>query len=155
VAFDLARLPALVTQAHLAGAKLYLTLNTLVFETELPELERILRGAIAAGVDALIIQDPAVALLARELCPELPLHASTQMTISSVEGARFAQSLGIRRAVLPRELSVKEIARFTQGSPLETEVFVHGALCMAWSGQCLTSEALSDRSANRGQCSQA
>ena len=155
VAFDLGRLPALVAQAHLAGAKLYLTLNTLVFENELPELERVLCGAIEAGVDALIIQDPAVALLARALCPELPLHASTQMTISSAEGARFAQTLGIRRAVLPRELSVKEIARFTQGSPLETEVFVHGALCMSWSGQCLTSEALSDRSANRGQCSQA
>jgi len=155
VAFSLERLPALVAQAHLAGTKLYLTLNTLVFESELPQLERVLRGAIAAGVDALIIQDPAVALLAHALCRELPLHASTQMTISSVEGARFAASLGIRRAVLPRELSVKEIARFTTASPLESEVFVHGALCMAWSGQCLTSEALSDRSANRGQCSQA
>jgi U32 family peptidase len=154
-AFSLARLPQLVERAHFAGVKLYLTVNTLVFERELPALERVLRAAIAAGVDALIVQDPAVALLAHALCPELPLHASTQMTISSVEGARFADSLGISRVVLPRELSVKEIARFTADSPMSAEVFVHGALCMAWSGQCLTSEALSDRSANRGQCSQA
>jgi putative protease len=153
--FDLARLPQLVRRAHHAGVKVYLTLNTLVFERELPELERLLRAVIEAGVDALIVQDPAVALLARELCAELALHASTQMTISSVEGARFAAGLGITRVVLPRELSVKEIARFTQHSPLEAEVFIHGALCMSWSGQCLTSEALSDRSANRGQCSQA
>ncbi|MET0391250.1 MAG: peptidase U32 family protein, partial [Polyangiales bacterium] len=154
-AFDLAGLPALVARAHAAGVKVYLTLNTLVFESELPRLEALLRQVIVADVDALIVQDPAVALIARELCPALPLHASTQMTISSVEGARFAATLGICRVVLPRELSVREIARFTQASPLEAEVFVHGALCMAWSGQCLTSEAFSQRSANRGQCSQA
>lgn len=154
-AFSLDRLPQLATRAHLAGVKLYLTVNTLVFERELEPLESFLRAVIAAGVDALIIQDPAVALLAHALCPDLPLHASTQMTISSVEGARFAASLGISRVVLPRELSAKEVARFTSNSPMSAEVFVHGALCMAWSGQCLTSEALSDRSANRGQCSQA
>jgi putative protease len=154
-AFSLARLPQLVERVHLAGVKLYLTVNTLVFERELAAVEELLRAVIAAGVDALIIQDPAVALLAHALCPELPLHASTQMTISSAEGARFAASLGISRVVLPRELSAKEVARFTAHSPMPAEVFVHGALCMAWSGQCLTSEALSDRSANRGQCSQA
>ena len=154
-AFSLARLPQLVERVHLAGVKLYLTVNTLVFERELEALEAFLRQVIAAGVDALIVQDPAVALLAHALCPELPLHASTQMTISSVEGARFAASLGISRVVLPRELSAKEVARFTANSPMPAEVFVHGALCMAWSGQCLTSEAFSDRSANRGQCSQA
>jgi putative protease len=154
-AFSLARLPQLVERVHMAGVKLYLTVNTLVFERELEALEQFLRALIAAGVDALIIQDPAAALLAHALCPELPLHASTQMTISSVEGARFAASLGISRVVLPRELSAKEVARFTAASPMAAEVFVHGALCMAWSGQCLTSEAFSDRSANRGQCSQA
>jgi putative protease len=154
-AFSLARLPQLVQQVHRAGVKLYLTVNTLVFERELVALEEFLRSVIAAGVDALIIQDPAAALLAHALCPELPLHASTQMTISSAEGARFAASLGISRVVLPRELSAKEVARFTANSPMAAEVFVHGALCMAWSGQCLTSEAFSDRSANRGQCSQA
>ena len=154
-AFSLGSLPQLVERAHLAGVKLYLTVNTLVFERELEALEGFLRAVIAAGVDALIIQDPAVALLARALCPELPLHASTQMTISSVEGARFAATLGISRVVLPRELSTQEVQRFTANSPMAAEVFVHGALCMAWSGQCLTSEAFSDRSANRGQCSQA
>lgn len=154
-AFDLEQLPELVRRAHRAGAKLYLTLNTLVFENELETLETLLRGVIASGVDALIVQDPATAFLARRLCPELRLHASTQMTISSAEGAEFAATLGISRVVLPRELSAKEVALFTSASPLESEVFVHGALCMSWSGQCLTSEAFSERSANRGQCSQA
>lgn len=153
--FSLEALPDLVRRAHAAGANLYLTLNTLVFESELPELERLLRGVVASGVDALIVQDPATALLARRVCPELRLHASTQMTISSAEGATFAETLGIERVVLPRELNTKEIAQFTRQSKLEAEVFVHGALCMAWSGQCLTSEAFSERSANRGQCSQA
>lgn len=154
-AFDLAGLPDLVRRAHAANTKLYLTVNTLVFESELPELERFLRAVASAGVDALIVQDPATALLARRVAPKLRLHASTQMTVSSAEGARFAATLGISRVVLPRELSTAEIARFTRESPLEAEVFVHGALCMAWSGQCLTSESFSERSANRGQCSQA
>jgi U32 family peptidase len=154
-AFTLEGLTDLVRRAHAAGARLYLTLNTLVFESELEELERMLRMAIVAGVDALIVQDPATAFLARRLAPELRLHASTQMTISSAEGATFAATLGIDRVVLPRELSAREVGLFCEQSPLEAEVFVHGALCMSWSGQCLTSEAFSGRSANRGQCSQA
>ncbi len=154
-AFSLETLPRLVQTAHRAGAKLYLTINTLVFEEELEFLEKFLRQVIESGVDALIIQDPATAFIARRLSPGLRLHASTQMTISSAEGAEFAATLGMSRVVLPRELSAKEIALFTKTSSLEAEVFVHGALCMAWSGQCLTSEAFSDRSANRGQCSQA
>lgn len=154
-AFTLETLPELVRRAHSANVKLYLTLNTLVFENELEELEQILRRVIAAGVDALIVQDPATALIARRLSPSLRLHASTQMTISSSEGAQFAATLGMERVVLPRELSIEEIRRFTRETSLEAEVFVHGALCMAWSGQCLTSEAFSERSANRGQCSQA
>jgi putative protease len=154
-AFDLACLPELVRRAHAANVKLYLTVNTLVFESELETLEQLLRGVVASGVDALIIQDPAAAFLAQRLSPGLSLHASTQMTISSVEGARFAGTLGMQRVVLPRELSTREIALFARESGMECEVFVHGALCMAWSGQCLTSEAFSDRSANRGQCSQA
>jgi putative protease len=154
-AFNLEGLPALVRRAHRANAKVYLTVNTLVFEHELDALERFLRGAVASGVDALIVQDPATAFIARRLSPEIRLHASTQMTISSAEGALFAATLGISRVVLPRELSTREIAAFTRESPLECEVFVHGALCMSWSGQCLTSEAFSERSANRGQCSQA
>jgi len=154
-AFNLDLLPALVRRAHAAGVKLYLTLNTLVFDSELASLEELLRSVVRAGVDALIIQDPATALIARRLSPEIRLHASTQMTISSAEGAQFAATLGMQRVVLPRELSTKEIARFTRESAMECEVFVHGALCMSWSGQCLTSEAFSERSANRGQCSQA
>jgi U32 family peptidase len=154
-AFSLEGLPELVRRAHRANAKVYLTVNTLVFEHELEALERFLRGVVASGVDALIVQDPATAFIARRLSPEIRLHASTQMTISSAEGALFAATLGISRVVLPRELSTREIADFTRESPLESEVFVHGALCMSWSGQCLTSEAFSERSANRGQCSQA
>lgn len=154
-AFKLDDLPTLVRRAHAANVRLYLTLNTLVFESELPAFEALLRAVIASGVDALIVQDPAAAFLARRLSRSIRLHASTQMTISSAEGATFAATLGIDRVVLPRELSAEEIAIFTRESPLESEVFVHGALCMAWSGQCLTSEAFSERSANRGQCSQA
>lgn len=153
--FTLETLPELVQRAHRADVKLYLTVNTLVFESELDALERFLRGVVASGVDALIVQDPAVAFVARRLAPELRLHASTQMTVSSAEGAEFAVTLGISRVVLPRELNTLEIAQFIRESPLESEVFVHGALCMSWSGQCLTSEAFSERSANRGQCSQA
>ncbi|HWP08352.1 MAG TPA: DUF3656 domain-containing protein [Polyangiaceae bacterium] len=154
-AFSLEGLPELVRRARRANAKVYLTVNTLVFESELETLEAFLRGVAASGVAALIVQDPAVAFLARRLAPELRLHASTQMTISSPEGAEFAATLGMSRVVLPRELNTKEIALFMRESSLEGEVFVHGALCMAWSGQCLTSEAFSGRSANRGQCSQA
>ncbi|HEY8945034.1 MAG TPA: DUF3656 domain-containing protein, partial [Polyangiaceae bacterium] len=154
-AFTLEGLPELVRRAHRANAKLYLTVNTLVFENELAPLEELLRGVVASGVDALIVQDPATAFIARRLSPDVRLHASTQMTISSSDGALFAATLGICRVVLPRELSTREIASFVRDSPLEAEVFVHGALCMAWSGQCLTSEAFSERSANRGQCSQA
>jgi len=154
-AFHLADLSDLTARAHRANAKLYLTLNTLVFEDELEQLDTLLSRVIESGVDALIIQDPATAFLARAKSPTLHLHASTQMTISSAEGAQFAASLGMTRVVLPRELSTDEIAQFIAESPLESEVFVHGALCMAWSGQCLTSEAFSGRSANRGQCSQA
>jgi putative protease len=154
-AFNLECLPGLVRRAHAANTKLYLTVNTLVFESELATLEELLREVVASGVDALIVQDPATAFIARRLSSDMRLHASTQMTISSAEGALFAATLGVTRVVLPRELSTEEIARFSRESPLESEVFVHGALCMSWSGQCLTSEAFSERSANRGQCSQA
>jgi U32 family peptidase len=152
--FSLAELNATVRRIHRAGAKAYVTLNTLVFEKELPLLEKVLRGCAAAGVDALIVQDPAVALLSKQIAPSMDVHASTQMTISSAEGAAFAQSLGISRIVLPRELSLEEIRKIKSQTTLELEVFVHGALCMSWSGQCLTSEAWGGRSANRGQCAQ-
>lgn len=152
--FPVANLPAIADQAHRCGAKAYLTLNTLVFEGELTFVESLVRAAASAGIDALIVQDPATALIARAVAPTLEVHASTQMTISSPEGARFAARLGCTRVVVPRELSVEEIRRFAAATDVELEVFVHGALCMSWSGQCLTSEAWGGRSANRGQCAQ-
>ena len=152
--FRVSNLPATVDRIHRAGANAYLTLNTLVFENELEVVEGFIRAAAAAGVDALIVQDPAVALLARMIAPTLAVHASTQMTISSPPAARFAADLGVTRIVAPRELSVDEIATLAAQSLVPLEVFVHGALCMSWSGQCLTSEAWGGRSANRGQCAQ-
>ena len=152
--FPLAELPATVARIHRAGARAYVALNTLLFEPELAAVERVLREVAAAGVDALIVQDPAVCLLAQAVCPQLELHGSTQMTIASPRGAAFAAGLGITRVVVPRELSVREIAAYAAGTALELEVFIHGALCVSWSGQCLTSEAWGGRSANRGQCAQ-
>ena len=152
--FALAELPETVGLIHRAGARAYVTMNTLVFEPELEQCERALRALAASSVDALIVQDPAVCLLAREVCPSFELHASTQMTIANGEACRFAERLAVTRVVVPRELSVQEIERFAAGTDLELEVFVHGALCVSWSGQCLTSEAWGGRSANRGQCSQ-
>ncbi len=153
--FRMERLPEVVAMVHRAGARAYLALNTLVFEEELSKLEPILRGIAKAGVDALIVQDPALCLLAKAICPELELHASTQMTISSPEAAGFCQELGVTRVVVPRELSVNEIRTFREGTELELETFIMGALCVSWSGQCLSSEAWGGRSANRGKCAQA
>lgn len=152
--FSLKSLPETVARIHRAGARAYVTLNTLVFEPELEALERVVRAIAESGVDALIVQDPAVCLIAREICPQLELHASTQMTIAEPMAAAFATGLGVTRIVLPRELSVAEIETFAASTDVELEVFVHGALCVSWSGQCLTSEAWGGRSANRGQCAQ-
>lgn len=152
--FAIKTLPETVARIHRAGARAYVTLNTLVFEPELGALERVVRAIAQSGVDALIVQDPAVCLLARAICPQLELHASTQMTIAEPAAAPFATDLGVTRIVVPRELSVSEIQRFADGTDAELEVFIHGALCVSWSGQCLTSEAWGGRSANRGQCAQ-
>ena len=152
-----ADLEELMEFLHRHGVKGFVTMNTLIFTRELEAAEAQLRKIAAAGVDALIIQDLGLAKLAREVAPDVELHASTQMTISSPEGLAFVESLfPLERAVLARELSVREIERF-QGSSVKTplEVFVHGALCVAYSGQCLTSESLGQRSANRGECAQA
>ena len=152
--FSTLRLDELCARIHRAGARAFVTLNTLVFEDELPLVEQELRACAQAGVDAVIVQDPAVALLARALAPTLAVHASTQLTISSSAGAKLAERLGITRLVAPRELSQDELRTLAQGTSLELEVFIHGALCVSWSGQCLTSEAWGGRSANRGQCAQ-
>ncbi len=152
--FALDDLPRIFEELHRKGVKGFVTMNTLVFDSELAAAERALLAIERAGADAIIVQDLGVARLAQAVCPELELHASTQMTLSSAEGARIAAELGISRVVLPRELSLEEIRRFAAETDLELEAFVHGALCMSWSGQCLTSEALQSRSANRGQCAQ-
>ncbi len=151
-------LPDVVGFCHQHRVKAYVTLNTLVFTSELDDAEMYLRTLSRAGVDALIVQDVGLISLAREIVPDLPIHASTQMTITSPEGMAFAKDLGVERAVLAREISLRELERFrTAGeeSRLPLEVFVHGALCVAYSGQCLTSESLGQRSANRGECAQA
>jgi U32 family peptidase len=148
-------LAAVVTFLHAHGKKAYVTLNTLVFTRELPDLEDYLIKLQDAGVDAIIVQDLGVARLARTVAPDVAVHASTQMTITSPGGAKFAASLGVTRIVLARELSLREMAKFSDPACPPLEVFVHGALCVAYSGQCLTSESLGQRSANRGECAQA
>jgi putative protease len=155
VNFPSTGLADVIAQVHRAGARAFIALNTLVFEPELEVVEELVRRVAAAGADAIIVQDPAVALIARALCPDLHIHGSTQMTASSPLAAELLAELGLSRVVVPRELSVDEIRAYRAGTRLELEVFVHGALCVAWSGQCLSSEAWGGRSANRGQCAQA
>jgi putative protease len=140
---------------HRRQVKGYVTLNTLVFTDELSGVEAIVRRIAAAGVDAVLVQDLGLVRLIRELCPDLPIHASTQMTLTSAETIHAVEALGVERVVLARELSLEEITAIGQQAKLPLETFVHGALCVAYSGQCLTSESLGGRSANRGQCAQA
>lgn len=148
-------LPALMTYLHGHGVRGLVTMNTLIFTSELTDAAEQLRSLEAAGVDAIIVQDPGLARLARAVAPRLALHASTQMTLTSPEGLAFMHDrLRLDRAVLARELSLRELARF-RDTTVPLEVFVHGALCVAYSGQCLTSESLGQRSANRGECAQA
>ena len=140
---------------HHRGVKGYVTLNTLAFTDELAELESLIRTIVEADVDAVLVQDLGLLRLIRKICPELPIHASTQMTLTSAECIRVAEEMGVARIVLARELSLREIAQIRHSTTVELECFVHGALCVAYSGQCLTSESLGGRSANRGQCAQA
>lgn len=140
---------------HQRGVKGFVTLNTLAFSDELPDVITAVRAITKMGVDAVLVQDIGVARLIRKLSPDLPLHASTQMTLTSAECIHVAAELGIERVVLARELSLDEIRSIRAKTDIELEVFVHGALCVAYSGQCLTSESLGGRSANRGQCAQA
>lgn len=147
-------LPELMEYLHDRGVKGYVALNTLIFPSELPALADELSLLEQCGVDAVIVQDIGAALLSRRIAPSVALHASTQMTITSPEGAAFARDLGVSRVVVARELSLRELAKFPADAP-PLEVFVHGALCVAYSGQCLTSESLGRRSANRGECAQA
>ena len=172
--FTVADLPKLMEFLHRRGVKGYVTFNTLVFENELADATEYLRAIIAAGVDAVIVQDVGICRLIRELSPNFPIHGSTQMTVTSAAGVEFARDLGCNLVVLARECSIAEIEKIhgcsrenatnysadvspplTSAATLPLEVFVHGALCVAYSGQCLTSESLGGRSANRGECAQA
>ncbi|MFA5658305.1 MAG: DUF3656 domain-containing protein [Oscillospiraceae bacterium] len=140
--------------AHKCGVKIYQTVNTLVFDSQLSELEEALAYSAKIGIDGLIIQDLGAAYIAKRLIPDMPLHASTQMTIHTEKGAVMAKELGFSRVVLAREMSEKQIEKIT-AIGLETEAFVHGALCMSVSGQCYMSAMIGSRSANRGLCAQA
>jgi putative protease len=149
-------LPKLMEFLHRRGVKGYVTFNTLVFENEMAAAEEHLHDIITAGVDAAIVQDVGICRLIRSLSPDFPIHVSTQMTVTSAAGVEFAHDLGCQLVVLARECSLKEIETIRSAAPaLPLEVFVHGALCVAYSGQCLTSESLGGRSANRGVCAQA
>ncbi len=153
--FVIEELPEVMALLRQRGVKGYVALNTLAFPQELPGIERLVRSLTVSGVDAAIVQDIGVARLIRAITPDLEIHGSTQMSITSAAGLRMAEELGCSRVILARELSIKEIAKVRDQSRLPVEVFVHGALCVAYSGQCLTSEALGGRSANRGECAQA
>jgi putative protease len=152
--FSPEELSELMAYLHLRGVKGYVTFNTLVFPDEWEQFEAAVRLAVATGVDAALVQDLGAARLIRALCADWPLHASTQMSLTSAEGIRVAESLGISRVVLARELSLDEIAQIRRETRVELEVFCHGALCISFSGQCLASLSMGGRSGNRGQCAQ-
>lgn len=141
-----------VSFCHARDVLVYLALNTIIFNSQLPQLKSAIKAACLAGVDAIITQDLAVLTLVKRHCPSMPLHASTQMSVHSVMGARLLHSLGFSRVVLAREMSLAAIREITALNIIETEVFVHGALCMSVSGQCYISAMLGGRSGNRGSC---
>ena len=154
--FEPEELPKVIDFLHARNIKGFVTLNTLIFSNELEDVAAYVRLIAAAGTDAVIVQDLGLARLIAKMAPGLHVHASTQMTMTEPRAIEWArENLQIRRVVLARELSVAEIRKVVERTKVPVEVFVHGALCVAYSGQCLTSEALGGRSANRGQCAQA
>jgi putative protease len=153
--FALEDLPRVMKYLHDRNVRGYIAFNTLIFSDELREATRFVEAIVDARADAVIVQDLGLARFVHLLAPNLPIHASTQMTLTEPRGIQFAKQLGIERVILARELSLTEIAKIASQTDMPLEVFVHGALCVAYSGQCLTSEALGGRSANRGQCAQA
>ena len=152
--FDAEELRRAVEYCHLRDVKVYQTINIVMFQHETDEAIDTIRQAAEAGVDAVLTQDLAIARMVRECAPSLPIHASTQMSIHNIEGVRLCEELGFSRAVLARELTAGEIAAICAATPLEIEVFVHGALCMSVSGQCYLSSMIGGRSGNRGLCAQ-
>ena len=150
--------PQTLTEAikycHIRGVAVHLTLNTLVSDKELPEVAELIRHAACSDVDAFIVQDLGVLQLCKQIAPQVPVHGSTQMTVHSLEGVQLCAGWGLSRVVLSRELNRDEIRYICQNSPIEIEVFGHGALCMGYSGQCYLSAAIGGRSGNRGRCAQ-
>jgi putative protease len=155
VGFSVAELPEVMATLHRRGVRGYVTFNTLVFDHELDEAARALGEIAEAGADAIIVQDLGIARLAKRVAPGLELHASTQMSVTSAGGVRMAQEFGASRVTLARELSLDQVRAIRAAVECELEIFIHGALCVAYSGQCFSSEAWGGRSANRGQCAQA
>ncbi|MDF2961674.1 MAG: peptidase [Paenibacillus sp.] len=153
--FHTDELPDIMSFLHLYGVKGFLTFNILVFEEELREAKELIEACIDAGVDAVIVQDLGLVRMIREISPDFPIHGSTQMTITSPEAVEFTKPFDIERVVLGRENNLKQIKQIGDQAKLPMEVFVHGALCVSYSGQCLTSEMWGGRSANRGECAQA
>ncbi len=153
--FTLEELPEVMAYLHGHNVRGYVAFNILIFSDELEEAARFISAVGAAGVDAVIVQDLGLTRLIQRLCPKLPVHGSTQMTLTEPMGIEFVKALGVQRVILARELSIADIRKIHQPTAMPVEVFVHGALCVAYSGQCLTSESLGGRSANRGQCAQA
>lgn len=152
--FDRNELEDALSYAHLRGVKVYVTVNTLILEREVPQVAEYLIWLYDLGVDAVLVQDLGVVSLARDLVPGLNLHASTQMTVHNREGAAWAAGLGLKRAVLARELTLAEVEDIARSVPIGVEIFVHGALCYCYSGQCLLSSLIGGRSGNRGMCAQ-
>ncbi len=140
--------------AHLRGVAIHVTVNTLIADEELDEFAEYIKFLRRANVDALLVQDLGAASIAKQIAPEIPLHASTQMSIHNLEGVKALAELGFSRVVLSRELTLNEIRKICRESPIETEIFIHGALCVCWSGQCLMSSLIGGRSGNRGRCAQ-
>lgn len=155
VGFALADLPEVMRTLHTRGVRGYVAFNTLVFDEELREAAQTLEQIAAAGADSVIVQDVGMAQLAYQIAPDLPIFGSTQMSITSAEGVALAQRFGVSRALLARELSLQDIRSIRAQTDCELEIFVHGALCVSYSGQCFSSVAWNGRSANRGKCGQA
>lgn len=152
--FDRDELIEAVSLCHLYGVAVYVTVNILIADMEMQKLQEYILDLKNIGVDAIIVQDIGVARLCKEIAPELELHASTQMTVTDLEGVLFLAKCGFSRVVLARELSIKEIEMITKSAPIEIEVFIHGAICVCYSGQCLMSSLIGRRSGNRGACAQ-
>lgn len=153
--FQTNELPKIMAYLHKYNVRGYVTFNILVFENELNEARELVSACIDAGVDALIVQDMGLVEMIREISPNFPIHGSTQMTVTSAEAVEFLKPFNIEVVVLGRENNLKQIKSISDASQLPIEVFVHGALCVSYSGQCLTSEMWGGRSANRGECAQA